>query len=114
MHQYAVKEKKKYTPFFNFSDSTTFNQESMDNLINQEIARSQTRKSWKTLPKSSKWELVCAYFEKQEVKDVYDNDTINKMKQKMKQDIVLGKCVNVKYDNALAEITEITEITESM
>jgi hypothetical protein len=36
------------------------------------------------------------------------------MKQKMKQDIVLGKCVNVKYDNALAEITEITEITESM
>lgn len=108
MHQFAVKERKKYTPFFNFSDNTTYDPECMDELINQEITRSQVRnKSWKTIPKSSKWELVCAYFEKDDVRSIYDTDTISKMKAQMKNDIIAGKCTNVKYDNVNAQITQI-------
>jgi hypothetical protein len=107
MHQYATKEKKQYTPFFNFSDSTTYNVESMNTLIDQEIVRSQTKKSWKTMPKSRKWELVCAYFEKDGVKNQYDTQTIRKMKDELKKNIIAGKIDNIKYSAPQEEIVSI-------
>lgn len=108
MHQHSVRNKKKYEPFFNFSENTAYDNSSMGQLVDSEIQRNLSSKGWKSLPMSFKWELICKYLDTDEVTSSMEKDDLLKLKQSLKKDVLCGKEINVKYDIQNIKITQIT------
>lgn len=108
MHQHSIRNKKKYQPFFNFSETTSFDNCNMGDLVDKEIQRKLSNKGWKSLPMSFKWELICKYLESDEVKSNMCLTDISKLKASLRKDVLCGKEINVKYDVQQIKITQIT------
>jgi hypothetical protein len=101
MQQYAIKEKKPYSTFFNFSENTTYDSTTMDDLVNKEIASMKKRKKgWKTLPKCVQLDLVNEYLATQE--------TPTQEAEQIRKALISGKIdLVITYDSKLQCVTNI-------
>lgn len=109
MRQYALKEKKPCTSYFNFSNDTIFNDKEMSDLAEKEITNLKTKKRWKGLPRSIQWDLMKLYFETEDFKiSCVDKDlehvisTIKHALLSNKKDLI------VSYDHESQRVIKIT------
>ena len=102
MQQYAIKEKKPYATFFNFSENTTYDATAMDDLVNKEIASMKKRKKgWKTLPKCVQLDLVNEYLATQEMP--------KEEAEQIREALISGRNeLVITYDTKLQCVTSIT------
>ncbi len=106
MRQYAVDTRKTYKPVFNFSENET-DMTGLDTLLNIEIEKCRSKKGFKALPKSMKWDLVCKFLDTEEMKVHHTVAELDKLRAMLRKSISAGKDMGVQYDNESREITHI-------
>lgn len=108
MQEHNRKNKKKYnTKLFNYNNETSYDEETLNDSINIEIARSKTKSGWKLMPKTYKWDLVCKYLTKYSEENKLSDLDIADKKKIVKTMIMSGCDNNIKYCNQSKEIINI-------
>lgn len=95
---FTQREKKKFSPYFNYNDTNTFDITIMENLINNEIHTVCSNKGWKMLPKSMKWDAINLYFDSDIMKSSFDVSDIITQKEKLRKALIADKTIKLDYD----------------
>lgn len=106
---HAQREKKQYAPYMNFKEDTTFNATSgstLDIMINNEINRT-SKKGWRLLPKSIRWDMIQSYFERDTVKETLSKKDIDIQKDKLRKALISDMHFDIDYNSKEKNIVRI-------
>lgn len=107
---FTQREKKKFSPYFNFKDSNVFDMNTMEGLINNEIDSVCSNKGWKMLPKSMKWDKINSYYDNEDIKSSLSTFDIKEQKDKLRKALVYDTTIKLDYDMKSRLITKIYEL----